>query len=332
MPHPPHPSHWTNTILTTPRITEVQYYEAQQQTRVVAARYIKSRDWTSAINILHSVALSLLQAQQGGSGGDLSIFLVSVYAQAELVPDASNKGKLLALLRAFDSEEPTRKKFIAEMIAWSAKFGLYPAGDTDLHHVAGSLYASEHSAIDAERHLLLGTRDSAPLLAELEYTWYSTDAPHTAPIYCARGVLPYLLLGNLRDANTVYSTFTSTLLQRNPSIPHQTVLSTTHFPTLPLQNFLGLLLLAVEKGSASADLFRNLRQQYREAIREQGWEEPLDGIAEIYFGIQRPRVGNPLMDMMGGLFGGGGQPKRQPQRRVGAAPQGGAAPVAEGLD
>jgi hypothetical protein len=41
-----------------------------------------------------------------------------VYKQAELKPDAGNKGKLLTLLRLFDSEEPTRKKFIGEMIGY----------------------------------------------------------------------------------------------------------------------------------------------------------------------------------------------------------------------
>src|SRR6202042_1145350 len=102
--------------LTNPRITEGQFYEAQQQTRVVAARYIKSENWDAAIDILFNVAQSLLRAGQGGSGGDLSIFLVDVYKQAELAPDATNKGKLLTLLRLFDSEEPTRKKFIGEMI------------------------------------------------------------------------------------------------------------------------------------------------------------------------------------------------------------------------
>ncbi len=306
---------------------------------MVAARYIKSKDWNSAVNILYSVALSLLKAAQGGSGGDLSIFLVSVFAQAELAPDASNKGKLLALLRAFGSEEPTRKKFVGEMIAWSAKYGQYPAGDPDLHGVIGSLLAAEHNVVEAERHLLLGTRDAALVLAELEYTWYANDEPHTAPLYAARGVLPYLLLGNVRDANVVYSRFTQDLLLKNLSIPHQTITpttapqpTTTYFTSLPLLNFLAFLLLAVEKGSQAADLFRNLRTQYRDQLKEAGWEEALEGIAEIYFGIQRPRMGNPLMDMMGGLFGGGGQPKRQPQRRVGAKPAAGGAPVAEGLD
>jgi golgi to ER traffic protein 4 len=109
-------THEAKLSLTSPRIAEGQFYEAQQQTRVVAARYIKAENWNAAIDILFNVAQSLLKADQGGSGGDLSIFLVDVYKQAELAPDASNKGKLLTLLRLFDSEEPTRKKFIGEMI------------------------------------------------------------------------------------------------------------------------------------------------------------------------------------------------------------------------
>ena len=50
-------------------------------------------------------------------------------------------GKLLALLRAFPQSEPTKKKYVTEMIQWSAKFGDYPNGDPELHHAAGILYA-----------------------------------------------------------------------------------------------------------------------------------------------------------------------------------------------
>jgi golgi to ER traffic protein 4 len=102
------------------RIEEGQFYEAQQQTRVVAARYIKAENWNAAIDILYNVAQSLLKAGQGGSGGDLCILLVDVYDKAELEPDASSKGKLLTCLRLFDSEEPTRKKYITEMIGYDA--------------------------------------------------------------------------------------------------------------------------------------------------------------------------------------------------------------------
>ena len=98
------------------RISEGQYYEAQQQTRVVAARYTKAANWTAAIDILYNVAQSLLKAGQGGSGGDLCVLLVDTYKQAELKPDSASKGKLLTCLRLFGSGEPTRKKYIGEII------------------------------------------------------------------------------------------------------------------------------------------------------------------------------------------------------------------------
>lgn len=98
------------------KITDGDYYEAQQQTRVAASRYIKSQNWEAAIDILSNVAQSLLKAGQGGSGGDLCIMMVDVYKQAELTPDSASKGRLLTCLRLFDGEEPTRKTFIQEMM------------------------------------------------------------------------------------------------------------------------------------------------------------------------------------------------------------------------
>lgn len=92
-----------------------EQYEAQQETRLVAARYTKTGNWSAAIDILSSVSQALLKAGQGGSGGDLAILLVDVYKQSKQKPDAASKGRLLTCLRLFESEEPTRKKFIKEM-------------------------------------------------------------------------------------------------------------------------------------------------------------------------------------------------------------------------
>ncbi len=44
------------------KIAEGQFYEAQQQTRVVAARYVKAENWSAAIDILAGVAQSLQTA------------------------------------------------------------------------------------------------------------------------------------------------------------------------------------------------------------------------------------------------------------------------------
>jgi hypothetical protein len=143
----------------------------------------------------------------------------------------------------------------------------------------------------------------------------------------------------MRDANTSFRSFTSRL-SSSPGLSAQQVSSTQSdlsvYPSLPLLNFLGLLLLAVEKGSA--DLFKQLRSHYAQNIKELGaWDESLDLIAEMYFGIQRPRQGNPLFDMMGSMFGMPNmQPKKKETKRVGTNPSppaaGPTAPVAEGLD
>ncbi|KAI1328816.1 DUF410-domain-containing protein [Xylariaceae sp. FL0255] len=317
------------------RISEGQFYEAQQQTRVVAARYTKQANWSDAIDILYNVAQSLLKAGQGGSGGDLCVLLVDTYKQAELKPDAANKGKLLTCLRLFNSEEPTRKKFIGEIIAWSSKFGDYPAGDPEFHHVAGSLYADEGEAYDAEKHLILGTKDSAEVLARMEYKWFKEDDPHTAATYAGRAVLPYLISANVRAANTSYRIFTTALNEDNPGkLGVQDVSSNSAdlrvYPSIPLLNFLGLLLLAIQR--SSPELYRQLVTKYSSHLKDLDmWNEALEMIAEMYFGIQKPRQSNPLMDMMSGFFGGGGAPGSGSSKKPaikGPTPM----PAAEGLD
>lgn len=88
------------------------------------------------------------------------------------------------------------------------------------------------------------------------------------------------------------------------------------YPSLPLLNFLGLLLLAVQRGSG--DLFRQLKSHYASHIKDAGtWDEALSQIGEMYFGIKIPSQSNPLMDMMGSfLMGGGSGGQKKPTRKV----------------
>lgn len=177
--------------------------------------------------------------------------------------------------------------------------------------LANTANTPENEPYDAEKHLILGTSESAETLAKLEYEWYTHDEPHTAGLYASRAVLPYLLTGNLRSANKALLIFTSRLSTSNPSLGVQNVSSSSSdlrvYPALPLLNYLGMLLLTIQRGSA--DLFRQLNSHYAAQIKEMDiWDDALAQIGEQYFGIQVPRQTNPLLDMMSGmLFGGGGQ-------------------------
>ena len=182
---------------------------------------------------------------------------------------------------------------------------------------------------------MIGTKDSAEVLAKMEYTWYKENDAHMAPHFAARAVLPYLLVGNIRAANTSYRLFTSALTTDNTNVNVQDVSSSTSdiriFPSLPLLNFLGLLLLAVQRGAP--EVYKGLLSKYSSQINEtEAWAEPLEMIGEMYFGIQKPRQSNPLMDMMSGLFGGGGAGGGMPQgqRRPGLRANDSPAPA--GLD
>ncbi|KAL2862992.1 protein GET4 [Aspergillus lucknowensis] len=305
------------------KIASGAYYEAHQQLRVIGARYIKQNNYDAAAEILAGGATALLRAgsQQGASasGGDLAIMLVvEVYVKAgwEIVggdDDAAGrarKKRLVELLREFPSDEPTRKRFIQEIIGWSGRFGPVERGDPELHHAAGSVYAEDNEPYDAEKHLVLGTSESAEKLAKLEYEWYTSDEPHTAGIYASRAVIPFLVVGNLRSANKAFLIFNSRLSSANPSLSVQEVSGTSSdvrvFPALPLLNFLSLLLLAIQKGSA--DLYRQLTSHYAAQIREAGiLDDALAQIGEQYFAIKIPRQGNPLFDMMGSMLFGGSQ-------------------------
>lgn len=168
------------------------------------------------------------------------------------------------------------------------------------------------------------------MLAQLEYEWYSEDEPSAAPLYAARAVLPYLLLGNLRAANQSFLVFTRKLSSTHPGLGVQEVSSASSdlrvYPSLPLLNFLGLLLLAVQRGEAG--LFRMLKTHYAANLKDLGgaWDDALAQIGEMYFGIKIPSAHNPMFDIMGsllGMGGGGGGGKKEAKgalKKEGPAP------------
>ena len=178
----------------------------------------------------------------------------------------------------------------------------------------------DHQPYDAERHLALGTKDSPEQLAKVEYEWYTQDEPHSAALYAARAIFPYLLTGNLRSANKAYLIFTSRLSASNKNLMVQEVSSSSSdmrvYPSLPLLNFLGLLLLAIQRGTS--DLYKQLAKHYAPYLKEvTAWGDALAQIGEMYFGIRIPRQGNPLFDMMGSMMGFGAAPKQAASPRPG---------------
>ena len=107
----------------------------------------------------------LLRAGQGGSGGDLARMLINdVYDKGEYAVNDENKKRVIEILKAFPRDEPTRKRYISEMLTWSGKYGEIERGDPELHHEVGSLYAEgKLSQIVARQTYSLLTSKTPPL-------------------------------------------------------------------------------------------------------------------------------------------------------------------------
>ena len=69
------------------------------------------------------------------------MLLNDVYVKGEWECSEANKKRLLEILHAFPAGEPTRKRFVSEMVGWSGKFGDLERGDPEVHHEAGKIYA-----------------------------------------------------------------------------------------------------------------------------------------------------------------------------------------------
>lgn len=115
---------------------------------MITSRYLKASDYKSAADVLSNGALLLLKAGQGGSGGDLAMMLLNdVYNKGEYPCNKENKDRLLEILNAFPKAEPTRKRFVQEMVNWSCKSLDQERGDPELQHAAGCLYAQGKAAL-----------------------------------------------------------------------------------------------------------------------------------------------------------------------------------------
>ncbi|KAJ7470795.1 hypothetical protein FB451DRAFT_1252276 [Mycena latifolia] len=298
-------------------------YEAHQKARTFASRYTKSGQYDTAIDVLFQSARELFKTDQAGSGVDLTGFLLEVYeAKGEPVSDES-RGRLTQLIALSGSEGAWRKTIIDKSIAWSAKHGSCPAGDSELHHYIGELLYKEGAFEAAEPHFLASSkRDSARLLAEMFIEWSAVD-PSSHGAFALRGILPYLQNGNILGARTFITHFVSAL-PRASDVPMQVGDAEVVLVKDQVVNFAQLVVLTCQR--AQGDRNKAVRESWVRlcgTYQSRGGllatvevRQALTELSTLYFALAPPRsqAANPLGEMISSMFGGPAQ--AQPARRV----------------
>lgn len=304
-----------NAIL--PRIA-TSPYEAHQKARTFAARYVKAGQYDAAFDVLLQSSRELLKNGQAGSGTDLAIFLLDAYDQKGEPASVESIGRVTQLIALTGPEGTWRKTLIDKAIAWTVKHGPHPAGDPDLHQYVGELLYKDGSFEAAEAHLLAsGNRDSARLLAEMFIQWASAGGPPGA--FALRGIIPYLLNGNILAARTFITEFTPAAVKAfGLSSSHPTIAVGTDEVVLTTDHVLNFAQMAVltcqrangDKNRAMKESWIRLCGTYQSRggiLTSAETRKALHEIGTLYFALPPPRGHsmNPLGEMLSSLFGGG---------------------------
>ncbi|BGP17964.1 hypothetical protein JCM10213_003970 [Rhodosporidiobolus nylandii] len=193
--------------------------------------------------------------------------------------------------------------------------------------------------------LVCPTADAAQTLANVLFEWSKLDPEKEAAVgrYAARGTLSYLESSFILAARTFLSHFLAlslaaypslrvaafpyppptSALAKSPSAPPADELVVTKLASL---NFLQLAVRAVQAGvgeavektkvgnemrvqrGAGTKIWQSMAGRYERQVpwmRTPEVKDALTALSELHFGIKPARQGNPLMDMMQGLFAGG---------------------------
>ncbi|KAI0295916.1 cytoplasmic protein [Multifurca ochricompacta] len=300
-----------------PLISAGQPYEAHQKARTFAARYTKSGAHSIAIDVLFQSARELLKAGNAGSGTDLTILLLESYERANEPINDLSRGRLTQLIALVGPAGAWRKSIMDRTLSWSARRGPYPAGDPTLQHYIGDLLYKEGDLVSAEPHLLAsGTRDGARLLAQVYFDWAkaSNSLGSHAGTFALRGVLPYLLNGNVLAARTFLGALISHISPSGEPLPIGTTGDEIIVTSDSLLNFAQLAVRSVQRAAGAQN--KTARETW---VRLCGTYQSRGGIlthpevrlvlnelASLYFEIPPPRTANvnPFGDIMSSLFGG----------------------------
>ncbi|BBM98369.1 golgi to ER traffic protein 4 [Marchantia polymorpha subsp. ruderalis] len=273
------------------------YYEAQQTYKTVYARYMAGRKYDEAMELLQAGASVQLKHGQVTCGAELAVLLIETFGKASVPYTSTALDRIIAIYNEFPkvdvgqikavsedgsiSEETVEARtrvegcssFLKAAIKWSIESGGQSKGAPELHKMLAEYIWTQSPVPElgkASIHFLRGNCPEA--FASAVVDCMSKCYQGEADLVVARAILQYCSLGNLRDANILWSKVKEACSDK--------------LPDTPLLHFIKFLLQTLERDALP--LFRMLRQNYKLSIeRDPTFDEYLDDIAERFFNVRR---------------------------------------------
>lgn len=301
------------------RIDNKDFYEAHQTLRTITNRYVKSKQYSNAIDLLYQGLTILAKNKEYASASDLVTYLISVYEESATPCTKETKGKIIELVSLLPDTDPSLGDLSKRALQWSIDHTETKLifGDSSLHHVFGvkllHAAASQPSEEEkhkffsvAELHLVLGTYESLPVYIDFLYKWFETLGGDPG-VYLSRAVVNYAYLKNVKFVNTALNLFLARYLgaekEKAEEIQEEGQ-KYFFFEQSKLLNFLQLLAITLDKSDAG-DKFMKLYGHYKPLISQQGLNNSIDYLGRMYFNLKLGNTsggGNMLANMMGNFF------------------------------
>ncbi|KAL6057049.1 Golgi to ER traffic protein 4 [Balamuthia mandrillaris] len=287
------------------KMEEGNFYEAQQLVKLLLHRFSSQKNLSEAENILLSGMDSMLAHQQHRNASELGLLLVKLYSENHVALAEEKKALLLAQYEKYPPEVDEGKvEFLKAAIKYSTKAesnSNTPNGEPRFHNALASYFF--HVTKDwgqAQRHFVRSGNPQGFTEMLLAAAEEGGNLEVEDDLFLARAVLQYLCLSNWKDAITLFQLYCAS----HPAAA-----------TSPLSNFIRFLLATVQHRTAGAT-FQTLRTKYKPSIqRDPTFEQYLDRIGEIFFGIKPQTQAGGL----GGLLNGFLQAFLSPEENEGSS-------------
>lgn len=307
------------------RIDKKEFYEAHQTLRTITNRYVKSKNYDDAIDLLYQGSNILAKNNEFASASDLISYLIHVYEESGVVclNDSSNKhykSKLIELISSLPDTDPSLNELAKQALNWSVNFSETKSkfGDASLHHIFGVKLlnaASSQPTEDtkhllfsvAELHLILGLYESLPIYVDFLYKWYQTTGGDPG-VYISRAVINYGYLKNVHFANLALDQFLERLVaegkQEYETFEQENNRKLLYFQSSPLLNLLQLVVVTLGK-EQSGEKFLKLYNHYKSELASKELANQVGYLGNLFFGLNlggSQGQNNLLANMMGSLF------------------------------
>lgn len=264
-------------------------YEALQLYRSRSMRFKSKNDFKEAINVCSTGSICLLENGYGNAGAELSNLYVELLTELNQPLTDETRAEIFQIDSKFPANAISHRiEFLKACIKWSIAVGDRELGDPKLHtRLAECLWgSSSNEKKNVTYHFAAG--ESPKLLAQKIFETYSVPSQkEIRSQQLTLGVVNFLALENLRDANDLFSQYkkSENALGNGDAIN-----------SLPLVTFCDYLLQTCRRDAAP--LFKTLVNTYAANLDfDENVPTLLMGpIASRFFGI-KPKI-NPMMSML----------------------------------